>query len=152
MNRKSYLSLLSGLETYDLMVLGFKPPQKKQYGILEIHEDRVRRIIEWKYWKDFPIEKQQSLTICNAGIYAATQKCLRRFLPLLASRPHVVQKEVNGVLENHKEYFITDLVEYMVEENSSVGFCVADSEDEVMGIDDLSALTKAQAIYRDRQR
>lgn len=151
-NRKSYLSLLSGLETYDLMVLGFKPSQKKQYGILEIHEDRVHRIIEWKYWKDFPIEKQQSLTICNAGIYAATQKCLRRLMPLLASRPHVVQKEVNGVLENHKEYFITDLVEYMVEENSSVGFCVADSEDEVMGIDDLSALTKAQAIYRDRQR
>ncbi len=141
-------SLLKSLDAHDLVVLGFKPVDKKQYGVLEIQGDRVRKIIEWKYWRNFPSEKQGYLSICNSGIYAAKQKSLLRSLSVLASQPHVVQKEVDGVLREQEEFFITDLVEHMSSEGRGVGYIVADDENEVMGVDDLSALSKAQEFYR----
>jgi bifunctional UDP-N-acetylglucosamine pyrophosphorylase/glucosamine-1-phosphate N-acetyltransferase len=144
----TYASLLKSLDAHDLVVLGFKPLDKKQYGVLEIREDRVRKIIEWKYWKDFPMEKQMLLSICNSGIYAAKQETLLRSLSVLASEPHVVQKEVDGVLREQEEFFITDLVEHMSFEGNGVGYIVTDDENEVMGVDDLSALSKAQEIFQ----
>jgi bifunctional UDP-N-acetylglucosamine pyrophosphorylase/glucosamine-1-phosphate N-acetyltransferase len=66
---------------------------------------------------------------------------------VLASRPHLVEKEVNGRLSNINEYFITDLIEYIHDDGLSVGYILAEDEEEVMGIDDLAALTKAQEIY-----
>jgi bifunctional N-acetylglucosamine-1-phosphate-uridyltransferase/glucosamine-1-phosphate-acetyltransferase GlmU-like protein len=69
---------------------------------------------------------------------------------VLESRPHQVQKEINGKLREVKEYFITDIVEYMHDDGLPVGFVIADNEDEVMGVDDLSALLKAQRIFKDK--
>jgi len=66
---------------------------------------------------------------------------------VLASRPHLVEKEVNGRLSSAKEYFITDLIEYMHDGGLSVGYILAEDEEEVMGVDDLSALKRAQKIY-----
>ncbi len=147
---ETYASLLGALETHDLVVLGFLPEDKKQYGVLEIRDDQVRRIIEWKYWKNYPEEKQQALPICNSGIYAARKESLLHSLTVLASKPHVVQKEVNGVVCDQKEFFITDLVEYLPQEGHSVGCIISNDEKEVMGIDDLFALLKAQKIYQQR--
>ena len=144
---KTYASLLGALEIHDLVVLGVLPEDKKQYGVLEIQGNQVRRIVEWKYWKNYPEEKQQALPVCNSGIYAAKKESLLHFLTVLASKPHVVQKEVNGVVCDQEEFFITDLVEYLSGEGHSVGYIIADDEKEVMGIDDLSALLKAQKIY-----
>ena len=124
------------------------PRHKKQYGVLEIQENQVRRIIEWKYWKNYSQEKQTTLSVCNSGIYAAKMESLLASLSVLASKPHVVQKEINGVLKDQEEFFITDLVEYLHPENYSIGTIVCEDEREVMGIDDLSALLKAQEIYR----
>jgi len=143
----TYKALLSALDSHDLVVLGFKPEDKKQYGVLEIEENQVRRIVEWKYWKDFPEEKQRILPVCNSGIYAAKRVSLLQSLSVLASNPHVVQKEINGVVCDQEEFFITDLVEYLLRGGQSVGYIVARNEDEVMGVDDLSALQKAQKIY-----
>jgi bifunctional UDP-N-acetylglucosamine pyrophosphorylase / glucosamine-1-phosphate N-acetyltransferase len=147
---ETYMSLLSALEIHDLVVLGFMPEDKKQYGILEIQGNQVRRIVEWKYWRNFTTEDQKILSVCNSGIYAAKKERLLHSLSLLASKPHVVQKEVNGVVRNQEEFFITDLVEYMPREDLSIGYIISDDENEVMGIDDLSALLKAQKIYRKR--
>jgi bifunctional N-acetylglucosamine-1-phosphate-uridyltransferase/glucosamine-1-phosphate-acetyltransferase GlmU-like protein len=47
-----------------------------------------------------------------------------------------------------KEYFITDLVEYMHEDGVQVGYVMAEDEQEVMGVDDFDALLKAQEIFR----
>ena len=45
-----------------------------------------------------------------------------------------------------EEFFMTDLVEYMCDDGLSVGHVIGD-EDEVMGVDDLSAIIKAQELY-----
>lgn len=145
--KSTYRTLVEGLDHYDLMILGFSPSHKKQYGVLEIEAGQVRKITEWKFWKEYPAERQARLTICNSGIYAVRRSALAHYLPILASRPQVVQKEVDGKLTEIEEYFFTDLIEYMVQDGKRVGFHVVDDEFETMGIDDVAALEKAQAIF-----
>jgi bifunctional UDP-N-acetylglucosamine pyrophosphorylase / glucosamine-1-phosphate N-acetyltransferase len=146
---ETYQRLALQLELKSLVVLGFHPQDKRQYGLLETEGDGVKRIIEWKYWKNYSLETQREMTICNAGIYAARRNDLLDYLELLAKRPHVVSKERNGRMVEIEEFFITDLVEMMQEGGLSVGYVLAEDENEVMGIDDLPSLQKAQRIFRD---
>jgi bifunctional UDP-N-acetylglucosamine pyrophosphorylase/glucosamine-1-phosphate N-acetyltransferase len=145
---ETYFHLIEKLKDYDLVVLGFQPEDKKQYGVLEIEGDRVQRIIEWKYWKNYPKEIQEELKICNSGIYAARKKVLLPYLAILESRPQIVEKEIDGTLVEFEEFFITDLIEYMSADNMAVGYTIAENPVEMMGVDDLSALAKAQSIFR----
>ncbi len=146
--RETYRSLAGSLSRAHFMVLGFRPDHKKQYGLLEIEKEEVQRIIEWKYWKDFPPERTATLSICNSGIYAARRETLLRYLPVLASQPQIVAKEVDGREIQFEEFFITDLVECMREDGLSIGCAMAGHEEETMGVDDLDALVRAQAIWR----
>lgn len=146
--KRTYERLVDGLGTHDLMILGFSPENKKQYGMLEIEAGKVRKITEWKYWRDYPPAMQDSLTVCNSGIYAAHRSALADYLPILASRPQIVQKEVNGQITDIEEFFFTDLIEFMVKDGKRVGFHVVDDEFETMGIDDVAALKKAQALFQ----
>jgi len=148
--RSTYETLVKNLAGSSLVVLGFRPKSKKQYGILEVEREKVRRIIEWKYWKSFTEDKQQSYRICNSGIYAAKKDDLLKYLSVLASRPHIVHKEINGKLREVEEFFVTDLVEYMNDDALTVSFVEVAHEEEVMGIDDLNALKKAREIFRAR--
>ena len=143
----TYRNLVKGLEENNLMVLGFKPSDKKQYGVLHIEGVSVRRIIEWEYWKTYPDERQTQLQICNSGIYAARKDDLVRYIGILEKRPHTVNKERNGKLVQLEEYFITDLVELMSEDGLDVGYVLAEEENEVMGVDDLPSLLKAHEIF-----
>jgi len=144
----TYNRLTEHLKDHSLVVLGFIPELKKQYGVLEVEGDQVRKITEWKYWNAYPEQTKQLFRICNSGIYAVRRDVLLRYLPVLASRPHVVGKEVGGRLKDVREYFITDLVEYMQADGLRTGYIIAEDEEEVMGVDDLAALTRAQDIYR----
>ena len=146
--KRTYERLVDGLGIHDLMILGFSPENKKQYGMLEIEAGKVRKITEWKYWRDYPPAMQDSLTVCNSGIYAARRSALADYLPILASRPQIVQKEVNGRMTDIQEFFFTDLIEFMVKDDKRVGFHVVDDEFETMGIDDMAALKKAQALFQ----
>jgi bifunctional UDP-N-acetylglucosamine pyrophosphorylase/glucosamine-1-phosphate N-acetyltransferase len=146
--KATYMQLVLHLETFELVILGFCPDNKKQYGLLEIQGDRVRKITEWKYWKDYSLEKQAALTICNSGIYAVKKRALEKYLPVMASRPQVVHKEINGKITALEEFFITDLIEYMVDDGQPVGYLLAKDNSETMGIDDHAALQKAQAIFK----
>ncbi len=146
--RQTYDALVSGLDAHDLMILGFSPADKKQYGLLEIDRGRVNKITEWKYWKDYPADRQDNLTICNSGIYAVKKATLVHYLPILESRPQIVQKEIDGRLTEIEEFFFTDLIEFMVKDGKPVGYHVVEDEFETMGVDDATALEKAQAIYR----
>ncbi|MCP4668399.1 MAG: NTP transferase domain-containing protein [Deltaproteobacteria bacterium] len=146
--RETYMKLVDSLNEKSLVVLGFRPESKKQYGVLEIEGEEVRKIIEWEYWRKYPEERRKNLRVCNSGIYAARKDDLLRCLPVLASRPHRVEKWIHGKAIDVEEYFITDLVEYMVEEGLQVGYIIAEDENEVMGIDDLNALLRAQEIFR----
>jgi bifunctional UDP-N-acetylglucosamine pyrophosphorylase / glucosamine-1-phosphate N-acetyltransferase len=148
MKTSTYEKMTARLNDYALIVLGFRPESRKQYGILETSSDQVTRIVEWKYWQAYSEEEKQTLRICNSGIYAARREVLLHYLPVLASRPHLVQKEVDGSLKEVREYFITDLVEYMYQDGIPTGYIIAEDEEEVMGVDDLAALTRAQDIYR----
>ena len=145
--QETYISMAGGLSGHDLMILGFSPADKKQYGVLEIEAGKVKKITEWKFWRDYPADRQAALTVCNSGIYAVRRSALVHYLPILASRPQIVQKEVNGKLTDIEEFFFTDLIEYMVQDGKPVGYHVVDDEIETMGVDDVDALEKAQAIY-----
>ena len=149
--KETYARLVQSLDQHDIVILGFRPADKKQYGVLEIESDKVQKITEWKYWKEYPAERQEALTICNSGIYAVTREALNTYLPILATRPQIVNKEVNGRMTPIEEYFITDLIEYMVRDSRSVGYLVASGEIETMGIDDSEALQKAQSFHKERQ-
>ncbi len=144
----TYLDLVEGLKANHLMVLGFRPSDKKQYGVLEIDGVNVTRIIEWEYWKTYPEERQRDLQICNSGIYAARKDELVQYLGILEKRPHTVGKERGGKLVEVEEFFITDLVELMKDNGFKVGFALAEDENEVMGVDDLPSLLTAQEIFR----
>jgi bifunctional UDP-N-acetylglucosamine pyrophosphorylase/glucosamine-1-phosphate N-acetyltransferase len=147
--RETYARLVELLSEKDIVVLGFCPKDKKQYGVLEIESGSVSKITEWKYWKEYPEEKRERLSVCNSGIYAVTKTALQTYLPVLASRPQIVSKEINGRMTDIEEFFITDLIEYMVADGRPVGYLVAESEIETMGVDDPVALKTAQNIYRE---
>ncbi len=146
---ETFIRLLQKLKNHQMAVLGFNPLDKKQYGVLETVGDRVCKITEWKYWRTYPEKEQASLSICNSGIYAAHRQNLLYYLGILAQRPHVVQKKIKGKITDVKEFFITDIVEYMGNDGLPMGYIIGD-EEEVMGVDDLTALKKAQKIYKER--
>jgi bifunctional UDP-N-acetylglucosamine pyrophosphorylase/glucosamine-1-phosphate N-acetyltransferase len=145
--KKTYLRLVESLQSQPLTVLGFRPSDKRQYGVLEMDGTRVIRIVEWKYWSAFPKETQDRMQICNSGIYAARTKELIPYLDLLRSRPHAVSKERDGKVIQLEEYFMTDLVELLDHDGKRVGCIVAEDEEEVMGVDDVSALRRAQERF-----
>ncbi|MFZ0450226.1 MAG: NTP transferase domain-containing protein [Desulfatiglandaceae bacterium] len=146
----TYSRLIAELEHVHLAVLGFKPSDRKQYGLLEMAGDRVVRIMEWKYWKDLPRATLKAYTVCNSGIYAARKKTLLPYLDKMASQPHLIQKEINGEWTRVEEFFVTDMVALMHGDGLEVGCILAKDELEVMGVDDLAALDKAQSVYRGR--
>ena len=148
---ETYGPLLTRLDEHPLVVLGFRPADKKQYGALDVDGPNVKRIVEWKYWNDYPAEKQAQLDICNSGIYAARKADLVRYLDVLAGRPHVVLKERNGEMVEIQEFFITDLVEFMREDDLRIGYVIAEDEGEVMGVDVPASLRKAQELYRENR-
>jgi len=144
----TFMSLLNVLDHNHMAVLGFRPKDKKEYGVLEIAEGKVKSITEWKYWREFPKEKQDALEICNSGIYAVSRDKLTRYLEILGRNPHMVLKEREGRMVEVEEYFITDLVELMNGEGLSVGCSLAEDENEVMGVDDIQSLEKAREMFR----
>lgn len=143
----TYQDLLEKLENSYMVVLGFRPEYKKQYGVLEIEEGNVKKITEWKYWIKYPEEIQSRLEICNSGIYAFRKAELLRYLAMLEKRPHTVIKERNRKMAEVEEFFITDLVELINKDGANVGYIVAEDECEVMGVDDLPSLQTAQEMF-----
>jgi len=45
-----------------LAILAFEPRDKAQYGMLEVAEGRVLRIVEWKYWHTYSPEQRARLS------------------------------------------------------------------------------------------
>ena len=147
----TFEALLEVLDHNHMAVLGFRPKDKKEYGVLEIKDGKVNRITEWKYWREFPKEKQAALDVCNTGIYAVSRDKLIRYIEILGRNPHWVIKEREGRMVKVEEYFITDLIEWMHKDGLSVGYVLAQDEDEVMGVDDLPALLKVQGLFQERR-
>jgi len=147
---ETYRRMEDRLKETPMVVLGFEPADRKQYGILETNGKQVTRIVEWKYWTNFARDVLDALRVCNSGIYAVNRETLLFHLDRLASSPHIVRKEIDGRWRQVEEYFITDLVQIMRKDNIPVGYILASDEYEVMGVDDVTALETAQRIYRER--
>jgi bifunctional N-acetylglucosamine-1-phosphate-uridyltransferase/glucosamine-1-phosphate-acetyltransferase GlmU-like protein len=148
--RETYRHLASQLTTSPMAILAFAPREKAQYGMLELAGDRVLRIVEWKYWKDYPPERQDQLKLCNAGVYAVRRPLLLQYLDLLQASPHKVSKLRGDRWVEIEEYFLTDLVELMSRDGLAVG-SVAVDEDEVIGVDTPASLERVQAEYAKRR-
>jgi bifunctional N-acetylglucosamine-1-phosphate-uridyltransferase/glucosamine-1-phosphate-acetyltransferase GlmU-like protein len=145
--KSTYMHLLHALDQNAMVVLGFSPRDREQYGALEIMGNRVIRITEWKYWKEYPQDRQESLRVFNAGIYTADRAVLLPYLDKLKMVPHLVEKEREGRKVVVEEFFITDLVELMNGDGLSIGYLLAESEEEVMGVDNPESLRRVQLIY-----
>jgi len=148
--RETYIRLLKGLKENDLVVLGFKPSNRAEYGAIELNKDRPVRIIERKYWKESPSERKRCLTLFNAGIYAFRREALITFMEKLKSQPHQVLKERDGKVVTIEEFFITDLVELIYKAGLVTGYVMAEDEAEVVGVDTPESLKKVQEVYRSR--
>jgi bifunctional UDP-N-acetylglucosamine pyrophosphorylase/glucosamine-1-phosphate N-acetyltransferase len=144
----TYLRMLEKLHHDSIVVLGFYPKEKKQYGALDIQGQKVTGIIEWKYWRHYPREQMNHLRAFNAGIYAARREDLLDYLDDLKKRPHTVSKERNGKMTVIEEFFITDLISMAHSDGRRTGFVMAEDAREVMGIDDPVALQTAQDIFK----
>jgi bifunctional UDP-N-acetylglucosamine pyrophosphorylase / glucosamine-1-phosphate N-acetyltransferase len=149
--RNTYEGLISSLDDRDFVILGFKPTERAQYGLIEIQEEEVKRITEWRYWREYPSERQVRFEVFNAGIYAARKQSLLCCIRELEKRPHLVQKERDGRMVTVEEYFITDLVELMANDGLRVGFTMTEHEEEVMGIDTVEDLMAAQRLFAKRK-
>jgi len=143
----TYQNLLAKLQNNAVVVVGFMPQDKAQYGVLEIEAEKVKKITEWKYWKEYPVEIKQKLSVFNSGIYGFKRKTLIKYIELLKKSPHTVEKEQDGRKVMLEEFFITDLVELIANDGLDIGYIVISNEKEVMGVDTDSALMEAQACY-----
>lgn len=142
----TYARLVEGLSLHDLVVLAFIPADKAQYGMLEMREGEVLRIVEWKYWHAYSVEEQARLRFCNAGVYAVRRRVLVEYLGLLAGKAHVVKKRRGDSWVTIEEYFLTDLVELMRAGGLSIGVAEA-PEEEVTGVDTPEALQLVQRRF-----
>jgi bifunctional N-acetylglucosamine-1-phosphate-uridyltransferase/glucosamine-1-phosphate-acetyltransferase GlmU-like protein len=142
----TYSRLLDLLDRYELALLGFECNDRAQYGMIETDGERVRGIVEWKYWKDFPPERQSGLRYCNAGVYAARRTTLLRYMDKMAERPHEVRKLLNGDWVTIKEYFLTDLAEMMNRDGLPVAMTPV-PEEEATGVDSPESLVAVQKVY-----
>jgi bifunctional N-acetylglucosamine-1-phosphate-uridyltransferase/glucosamine-1-phosphate-acetyltransferase GlmU-like protein len=142
----TYIELLDGLKESDLVILGFEPRDRAQYGMIEMEGEKISGIVEWKYWKDYPVERLAGLKYCNAGVYGAKRSLLLTYMDRLEQRPHEVKKQKNNTWTVIKEYFLTDLVAMMTADGLPVGMVCARQE-EVMGVDTPDCLEAAQRLY-----
>lgn len=145
---QTYENLLSVMEDVNAQgaLIAFRPQDKKRYGCLVTEYGFVKKIIEWQYWKDLPADKQAKLELCNSGIYAFNKDILLTYLDFLAKKPHRVEKTINGRKVMIEEYFLTDLIEWMVADGHRITFWIA-PEYEVIGVDTPDVLREVQLIY-----
>ncbi len=144
----TFMELVNSLSDSHISILGFCPGDKKKYGVFDTEGSNVKKIIEWEYWNKYPADEQKRLNICNGGIYAIKKDALLKYLELLSAHPHIVKKERDGKKVEIKEYFITDMVEMMYNDGLKTGYVVAGDENEVMGVDDVDSLKKAQQLFQ----
>lgn len=144
--RQTYELMLQALYDAHMVVLAFQPEDPAQYGKLEVQGQRVRRIVEWKYWNQMAGAMRGAP--CNAGVYAIRRENVLSGLDALEKRPHEVRKLRDGQWVIIREYFLTDLVEIFGDQGLEVTFLVAEPW-EVMGVDTPQALRRVQEIYRE---
>ena len=119
-----------------LAVLSVRMKDATGYGrIVRDRGGRVVRIVEHKDANT----KERAIDEVNTGLMAAPAGQLRRWL--------------NGITNDNAqgEYYLTDVVEQAVRDGVAIEAVVADSEDEVLGVNDKQQLAEVEAVNRRRR-
>ncbi len=119
-----------------LAILGFTARDLSHpYGRIEVRDGFATRIIE--YQNASAAERQ--LALCNGGAMMCEEAWLERLLPKITNR------------NRQGEYLLPDIVELAHAQGAATGIIAAD-EDEVMGVDSLVGLAKAERLMQQRLR
>ncbi len=119
-----------------LGVLSVRMQDPTGYGrIVRDRAGTVARIVEHKDAN----QKERAIDEVNTGLMAASAKRMREWLAQLRN------DNAQG------EYYLTDVVVLAAKAGLKVNAILADSEDEVLGVNDKVQLAEVEAVYRKRR-
>lgn len=105
------------------------------YGRIKRDQDgNIVKIVEDKDATDLEKEIKE----INSGVYCFNGKVLKMFLERLDNN------------NSQNEYYITDIIGILKEENYSLGACVIDNQDEIHGVNSREQLSFSEKIMRQR--
>ncbi len=119
-----------------LALLSVRTKDPTGYG--RVVRDRGRRVVRIVEHKDANT-KERAIDEINTGLMAAQAASLRRWLAGLTN------ENAQG------EYYLTDVVAQAVRDGFSIEAVVADSESEVLGVNDKQQLAEVEAVNRRRR-
>lgn len=119
-----------------LAILGFTPRNPAHpYGRIAAQNGQAVRIIEYRN----ATAAERRLTLCNGGAMMCEEALLERLLPRITNR------------NRQGEYLLPDIVALAHAEGAPTQIIPA-TEDEVMGVDSLHGLAKAERLMQARLR
>jgi len=133
---ETLLQLLEGCGPDELALLTVELEDPEGYGrVIRDAHGQVQRIVEEKDASD----RQRAINECNTGVMAAPARRLVQWLKQL--------RNANA----QGEYYLTDVIAAAVRDGVAVNPLIADSEEEVQGVNDKVQLSMVEASYRLRE-
>ncbi len=120
-------------EGFDVVVLGFIPPDARRYGRLVMSESGLEEIVEYKDATD----EQRAIQLCNSGVMCLNGQYALSLL-----------KEIQNDNAAH-EYYLTDVVKLAKEHDLKRDIVICDV-DEAHGVNTQEELEAAEMIYQKR--
>lgn len=134
---RAMLERLHAADSPAAVVLGFEPDDPLAYGRVIADDDgRILKMVEYKDAD----EGERACTLCNSGLIAA------RAGDLFALLARVDNDNAQG------EYYLPDIVNIAIADGRSCAVIVADSADEVAGINSRAELAAAEARWQAARR
>ena len=127
--------VFDAFETHALSVLGFEPEDPAAYGRLVTSGSDLHAIVEAKECT----KEQLKIGLCNSGVVAASAA------DLFSACDRVTNDNIKG------EYYLTDIVEILRGDGKSATVVHA-SETEVLGVNDRTDLSQAEAAFQTGMR
>ena len=124
----------AGERTLALLSVRMKDPT----GYGRVVRDRGGRVVRIVEHKD-ATTKERAIDEANTGLMAAPAAQLKRWLG------RIKNENAQG------EYYLTDVVVQAVKDGMAIEAIVADSEDEVLGVNDKQQLAEVEAVNRRRR-
>jgi len=119
-----------------LALLSARMEDPTGYG--RVVRDRGGRVVRIVEHKDATM-KERAIDEANTGLMAAPARQLKRWLG------RIKNENAQG------EYYLTDVVVQAVKDGMAIEAIVADSEDEVLGVNDKQQLAEVEAVNRRRR-
>jgi len=134
---RAMLERLHGADSPAAVVLGFEPADPIAYGRVIADDDG--RIIKMVEYKDAD-EGERATRLCNSGLIAA------RAADLFALLARVGNDNAQG------EYYLPDIVNIAIADGRTCAVIVAETPDEVAGINSRAELAAAEARWQAARR